>query len=236
MAYPAALYPVSLVVCGRRCLVVGGGRIAARKVERLLQCGADVTVVAPDVAEDIHLLASTTPTDSMHGSATVRDASGQGSMATRGAVVIEARPYRSPEAAEYRLVIAATGVPEVDRAVFADADAAGVWVNSANDTEQCTFLLPAVHREGTVTVAVSTGGASPALARWLRNELASIVDPDISVLAALLDEARSAMRRSGRSTEALDWLEIIPRRLMPLVRSGDIEAARATVRRIVDGW
>lgn len=192
--------------------------MAARKVKGLFQCGADVTVVAPDVVDDIHSLASTALADLAHGSLT-----------------IETRPYRSPEAADYRLVITATGVPEVDHAVFTDADAAGVWVNSADDIENCAFLLPAVYRDGTVTVAVSTGGASPALAGWLRNQVADAIDPDVSVLAALLDEARSMMRSSGRSTESLDWLKIIASRLVPLVHSGEIEEARAMLRTFVEG-
>lgn len=230
MAHPAALYPVSLVVSGKPCLVVGGGTVAARKVQGLLQCGARVTVVAPDVVDDISSAASTTSTDTARGTV-----ASPRSGTARGSVTIEARPYRRPEAADYRLVITATGLPEVDRAVFADADAAGVWVNSADDLENCTFLLPAVHRDGSVTIAVSTAGASPALARWLRNEIAAMIDPDLSVLAIVLDEARSTMKSSGRSTESLDWLEIIAVQLVPLVRRGEIEQARALLRAIVDG-
>ncbi|MHB1713145.1 MAG: precorrin-2 dehydrogenase/sirohydrochlorin ferrochelatase family protein, partial [Acidimicrobiales bacterium] len=198
------LYPISLVVSKRSCLVVGGGRVAARKVEGLFRSGADVTVVAPDVVDDIRSLASTAITDSAHGSLNV-----------------ETRPYRSPEAAGYRLVITATGLSEVDHAVFTDADAAGVWVNSADDVENCTFMLPAVYRDGAVTVAVSTGGASPALAGWLRNQVAEAIDPGIPVVAALLDEVRSMMRSAGRSTESLDWLEIIGSRLLPLIHNGE---------------
>ncbi|MGH8919120.1 MAG: precorrin-2 dehydrogenase/sirohydrochlorin ferrochelatase family protein, partial [Actinomycetes bacterium] len=134
---PGDHYPVSLVVASRPCLVVGGGMVAARKVEGLVRSGAAVTVVAPQVAPSIEQLAATS------------------------GVVIERRAYRAGEAAGYRLVITATGLPEVDAAVAADAGAGGVWVNSADDPEHCTFLLPAVHRDGPVTVAVSTGGASP---------------------------------------------------------------------------
>lgn len=217
MAHRPSLYPISLVIAGRRCLVVGGGRVAARKVEGLLRCGADVTVVAPEVADDLHSLRSGTLTGTTHGRLT-----------------IETRPYRRPEAADYRLVITATGLAEVDHAVFTDADDAGVWVNSADDVANCSFLLPAVHRDGTVTVAVSTAGASPALAGWLRNQVADAIDPDVSVLAALLDEARSMVRSSGRSTESVDWLDIIGNRLVPLVRTGDIDAARSALRGILD--
>jgi siroheme synthase-like protein len=218
VAYETPLYPVSLAVSGRRCLVVGGGRVAARKIEGLLGCGAQVTVVAPDVIDTIHSLA-TTP---HHGTET-------------GSLTVEVRPYRSPEAADYRLVVTATGIAEVDHAVFGDADAAGVWVNSADDVDNCSFLLPAVHRDGTVTVAVSTGGASPALAGWIRTRVAETVGTDMSVVSELLDEARSRMKISGKSTETLDWAQILDQQVVPLVRRGHIEEARSVLRQFVDG-
>src|SRR5580693_4235884 len=146
----APMYPVVLRIEGRRCLVVGGGPVAARKVHGLLECGALVTVVAPDVDGSIDALSSTYP----------------------GTLAIERRPYRSGEAAEYRLVVTATGT-DVDRLVAADAEFARIWVNSADDAAHCTFILPSVHRDGPVSLSVSTGGASPALASWLRRSVAA---------------------------------------------------------------
>lgn len=206
MAHQAPLYPVSLVVAGKRCLVVGGGAVATHKVESLLFCGAEVTVVAPDVAHAIADLAIEHP------------------------LAIERRPYRSPEAADYRLVVTATGIPGVDHEVFADADAAGVWVNSADDVENCTFLLPALHRHGTVTVAVSTGGASPALAKWVRSRIGDVVGPDLAVLAELLDEARARVKASGRATSGIDWQALLEDHVATLVGEGKIEEARSRLR------
>ena len=210
MAHEAPLYPVSLVVAGRQCLVVGGGPVAARKVEGLLGCGALVTVVAPEVVPAI----------------------GAGGS---HALTIETRTYRPGEAAGYRLVVTATGVPAVDQAVAADAEAAGVWVNSADDVTNCTFLLPAVHRDGSVTVAVSTGGASPALAGWIRTRLAEALGPGVADLAELLDEARQQVQRSGRSTESVAWQAILDEQVVPLVRQGKVDEARAAIRQIIDG-
>ncbi|HWE69169.1 MAG TPA: bifunctional precorrin-2 dehydrogenase/sirohydrochlorin ferrochelatase [Acidimicrobiales bacterium] len=218
MASSAPLYPVSLVVSGRGCLVVGGGTVAARKVEGLLDCGAWVTVVAPEVGEAVHALGT-----------------GLAGTDSTARLTIETRPYRSPEAADYRLVVTATGHPEVDHAVFADADAAGVWVNSADDVGNCSVLLPAVHRAGTVTVAVSTGGASPTLARWLRTRAAATLDFDVAVVAELLDEARSLVKETGRSTESLDWDKILDSQVVPLVRQGRTDEARSVLRGFVDG-
>lgn len=206
--YP--LFPVSLVVAGRACLVVGGGEVAARKAQALLDCGALVTVVAPEVVEAIRHMA---------GDPASPDDAG-------GSLSIEERPYRAGEAAAFRLVVTATGIPAVDHAVFTDAEAAGVWANSADDIENCAFLLPAVHRDGPVTVAVSTGGASPALAGWLRTRAAEAIGPDIPMLATLLSEARGSIKAAGVSTEGFDWATIIDDHVVPLVRAGRIREAK----------
>ncbi len=191
-------YPVSLVVAGQPCLVVGGGSVAVRKAEGLARSGARVTVVASEVDPAIELLP----------------------------VAVERRPYRPGEAGRYRLVITATGVPEVDTSVAADAEAAGVWVNSADDAAHCTFLLPAVHRDGPVTVAVSTGGASPALATWLRRRLAEACGEGLGVLAEALEEARRKLQASGRPTGSLDWHAILDGPLTRLVLDGRLDEAR----------
>jgi precorrin-2 dehydrogenase / sirohydrochlorin ferrochelatase len=201
----APLYPVGLVVAGRPVLVVGGGRVAARKVADLVVCGARVTVVAPEVVPEV---------------------------AERDDLVVERRPYRSGEAARYRLVVTATGDPVVDQQVFDDAEAAGVWVNSADDPARCTFTLPAVVRRGPVVVTAATGGHSPALATWLRRQLAGRLGPEVAVLAALLDEARTRVRAAGRSTEDLDWQGLLDGGLLDVLVADGEDAARARI----DAW
>ena len=161
---PPPFYPVSLDVSGRSCLVVGGGSVAARKARTLLDCGAAVTVIAPSLSATTWRRWSRRCTPS---------SGGRTARATR---------------ATFRLVVTATGIPEVDGAVYADAEAAGVWANSADDLAHSSFILPAVHRDGAVTVSVSTGGLSPALASWLRTRLAAGV--------------RGRARRSWRSCSA----------------------------------
>jgi siroheme synthase-like protein len=117
-------------------------------------------------------------------------------------------------------VIAATDDPAVNRQVHDDADAAGVWVNAADDPANCTFTLPAVLRRGSVTVSVATGGASPALAAWLRDRLAgSEVGPEYEVLADLLAEARAAGPRG-------DWRNILDSGILDDIRAGRIAEAR----------
>ncbi|HVM66228.1 MAG TPA: bifunctional precorrin-2 dehydrogenase/sirohydrochlorin ferrochelatase [Acidimicrobiales bacterium] len=194
----ALQYPVSLVVEGRPCLVVGGGAVARRKAEGLLACGAAVTVVAPSVSAPLVALP----------------------------VRVLRRPYQRGEAAAYRLVIAATGDPVVNQMVHDDAEAAGVWVNAADDPARCTFTLPAIARQGPLTVAVSTGGGSPALASWLRDRLASELGEEYEVLLRLLSEARATIRTSGRSTEDVDWPSVLDSHMLDLIRAGDVGKAR----------
>lgn len=202
---PPLYYPISLNVSGRACLVVGGGSVAAWKARTLLDCGAAVTVIASTFSDEMEALVPR-----LHA--------------------FERRPYGKGEAAAFRLVVTATGIPEVDGSVYADAETAGVWTNSADDVAHCSFILPAVHRDGPVTVAVSTGGLSPALASWLRTRLAADCGDGIGILAQLLGEARTRLRETGRSSESMDWRQLLDGPLLNLVRAGDIDGARAAVR------
>jgi siroheme synthase-like protein len=208
------VYPVSLVVAGKKCLVVGGGKVAGRKTRSLLECGAAVTMVAPEVHEALRMLSSDGTIASIEDTP----------------LDVQLREYQPGEAADYRLVVTATGVSEVDRMVSRDAEDAGVWVNSADDAENCTFLLPAVVRRGPVSVAVSTSGASPALASWLRRRIADDLGPGIEELAFLLDEARTFLRENGSSTESVDWPSLLDGPIVGLVATGQIQEARRLLR------
>jgi siroheme synthase-like protein len=195
MPVDAPLYPVGLILAGRRVLVVGGGKVAADKVRNVAACGADVTVVAPTIDDAIRSL---------------------------DGVTVDQRAYRPGEAAGsgYRLVIAATDDPAFNRRVRDDAEAAGVWVNAADDPANCTFTLPAVLRRGSVTVSVATGGSSPALAAWLRDRIADAeVGPEYGVLANLLAEARAREPRR-------DWRNILDSGILDDIRAGRIAEAR----------
>jgi siroheme synthase-like protein len=104
-----------------------------------------------------------------------------------------------------RLVVTATGVRAVDAAVAAEARARGIWVNAADQPADCDFILPAIARQGSVSVAVSTDGRSPALAARLRDRLASLLTPAVGALAETLAAERSAIKAAGGSTEGIDW-------------------------------
>ncbi len=227
-------YPVILNVAGRRCLVVGGGPVAARKVRGLLDAGAEVTVIAPRISEALR-----TVEDEATGGRPVPSGSpgpagdGAGSPVARGSLDIRKRQYRRGEAADYHLVATATGVPTVDAAVVSDAESAGVLVNSADPGTPGTISLPAVHRQGGVTVAVSTRGASPALARWLRDRIAASLPPGTATLVVLADEARTAVRDAGRPTGTVAWAVLLDRAAL-LVEAGRIDEARALLSGLGD--
>ncbi len=159
-------------------LVVGGGNVAGRKIEGLVRAGAMVTVVAPVVTAEISAME----------------------------VRIERRPYATGDAGRFQLVITATDDPAVNALVAADARAAGVWVNSADDPDNCSFILPAITRRGDITVAVSTGGASPALAGRLRDIIArDVLTASVEAAARELARQRAEIKAAGASTEDVDW-------------------------------
>jgi siroheme synthase-like protein len=192
-------YPVNLVLEGRTCLVVGGGRVAARKVEGLLACGATVRVVAPHVGTALRQLPG---------------------------VRWEERPWLPADLDGAWLVIAATDDPGANRAVYEEGERRGVWVNGADDPANCSFTLPSVVRRGDLAVSVSTGGRSPALAAWLRRRLEGQIGPEYAVLLDLLSAERDGLKASGRSTEGLDWQKALDSDMLGLIRTGDLTSAR----------
>ncbi|HEX6569850.1 MAG TPA: bifunctional precorrin-2 dehydrogenase/sirohydrochlorin ferrochelatase [Acidimicrobiales bacterium] len=200
------LYPVNLIVAGRSCLVVGGGRVAVAKVQGLVEAGARVTVVAPEVDTRIAALADA------------------------GRLVVERRRYRRGDVRGHRFAIAATGDPAVNQRVYDDGEAAGVFVNSADDPERCSATLPARVRQGRLTVTVSTGGHSPAVAAWLRQRLADELGPEYDQLIGLLSEARKEVQARGVSTEKLDWRRALDSGILDLVRAGRLEDAKERLR------
>jgi precorrin-2 dehydrogenase/sirohydrochlorin ferrochelatase len=181
-------YMACLDVEGRRCLVVGGGSVGLEKAAGLVACGAAVTVVSPE----------------LHPGCRALTHDGFGELD----VDWQAREYEAGDLEGMFLVIAATSDRAVNEAVHRDAEARAMLCNVADVPELCNFILPAVHREGPIAVAVSTGGASPALAKRLRSQIAELVRPEHAELAEELRSLRPEVKeRFATYEERRDYFE-----------------------------
>lgn len=199
-------YPVSLVVAGRRCVVVGAGRIAARKVAGLVEAGAEVVVVAPTVGER------------------VRD------WAAAGAITLHERAFRPADLEGAWLAFSATGDPAVDRTVAEAAEAGRVWLGTADEPSVGSLTAVSALRRGDLVVTVGTGGRSPALAKWLRRRLADELGPEYATLVDIMSEARERLRSEGRPTEDADWQSALDSGMLDLIRAGRADEAEELLR------
>jgi precorrin-2 dehydrogenase / sirohydrochlorin ferrochelatase len=199
-------YPVCLDLRDRPCVVIGGGAVAARKVEGLLECGARVTVVAPALVPRLQ------------------------SLLDEGRIEARQRPYAKGDLAGVALAIAATDERAVNARVAAEARARGVWLNAADDPERCDFILPAVIRRGDLQIAVSTGGRSPALARRVREDLERLLPPEYADLLPLLADVRAELRQEGIDVPPERWQSALDDYVLARLRAGDLAGARERLR------
>jgi len=186
--------------------VVGGGAVATRKVTGLLEAGADVTVVAPELGPELERLAA------------------------GGQVTVRRRSFEAADVDGAWLVFTATDEPAVNRAVRDAAEAARLWVNAADDPANCSFTLMSVIRQGDLQIAIGTGGRSPALAAWLRARLARELGPEYQVLLDLLAKERESIRADGRSSEEADWQRALESGILELIRAGKLDEAKERLR------
>jgi precorrin-2 dehydrogenase/sirohydrochlorin ferrochelatase len=197
-------YPAYLDLRGRRCVVIGAGVIAERKVEGLLEAGAAVTVVSPEATDAV------------------------AAWAAEGRIGWERRGYVPGDLAGAWLAVAATDDNQTNRAVHAEAEAGRVLLNVVDVTDLCSFIAPATASRGPVTVAISTGGASPALARKLRTQMASDECRCLgwADAAGVLAGARRQLRESGQRADPETWQAAMDEELLALVRGGHEGEAR----------
>jgi precorrin-2 dehydrogenase/sirohydrochlorin ferrochelatase len=205
-------YPILLRLAGQRCAVVGGGRVGERKVLDLLVAGAQVTILSPALTPAL--------TD----------------LAARGAIQVNLGEY-SPgvlSALRPRLVFAATNSGEINRQIAQEAREMGILVDVVDSADSGDFTSMAALHRGPVTLAVSTGGASPTLAAHLRERLASTIGPEYGTLASWLAELRPLARaqiRSERSRRSL-WRAILESPALELLRQGDEATAHALIHNL----
>ena len=208
MSPESPYYPALLRLEGRRCLVVGGGTVACRKVRSLLQAGARVHVVSPEM------------------SALLRRMKG---------VALHRRPYRKSDLRGAALVISATDQEAVNRRVAREAMAAGIPVNVVDQPALCSFIVPASFRRGRLTITVSTGGASPALAAAIRRRLERLFGEEYSrlleALAAVRAEALRTIKDPQERSRILHKLASPP--LLRLARRLSTRALRREMLKLV---
>ena len=175
------MLPVALDLAGRPVTVIGAGAVGVRKVAQLLEVGAVVTVIAEVARAPIPI----------------------------GVVTVELRRYQPGDLAGAFLVVAATGDPEVDDQIVAEAASRGQLLNVVDDPSRCSFYFTALYRDGDVVVSVSTSGSSPALASWVRDRIAASLPSGLGALGRQLAALREARHRDGASTEGLAWRDWI---------------------------
>ena len=165
-------YIACLKLSGRKCLVVGGGDVGLEKVEGLLACDGEVTLIAPEAIEPLRALAD------------------------EGSIRWEQREYRPEDLEGTFMVIAATNDTDVNIRVFEDAERRAMLVNVVDVPPLCNFILPAIVRTGPLAIAISTAGASPALAKRMKREIGELFGEEYAQLALLLNEARGWAKAS----------------------------------------
>lgn len=186
-------YPVFLDLDGRLVLVIGGGEIAQHKVQGLLPAKARLTMIAPNFTDGLRELIAS------------------------GEIEVIEREYQDGDLEGYDLCMVATDDGAVNAAVSAEGRRRKIWVNAADDPVNCDFILPAVIRRGAITIAASTGGSSPALARRLREELEAYLTEEMPALAELLAEVRNDLRSRGIVPDAEVWQRAIDEDLRVLL-------------------
>lgn len=209
----SAIYPVALNLAGRRCVIVGGGRVATRKAHDLLMCGAEIIVISPTLSAELT------------------------ADAQRAALTWRAELYRAGVLADLHpmLVFAATDSSAVNRAIVDECHALRIWVNVADSTTTGDFATMAARRQPPLTVALSTGGASPALAAYLKQRLADVIGAEYALLAQWLGDLRPTVETrlsDSQQRRALYW-SILHSDALTHLQQGDQLAARREVDRLL---
>ena len=198
-------YPVYLNLAGKRCVILGGGTIAQGKLAALRDAGASITVISPQSTDGIKRAAQ------------------------RGHITLLEREYRPGDLEGAFIAVAATNVWHVNRQIYEEAEERGVLLNVVDDPDQCTFIAPSIVRRDPITLAISTGGASPALARKMRETLTEARVLQWADLANVLAQARRVIKEKRTVIDPTRWQCVITEELLEMARSGRGDEAVDTV-------
>ncbi len=189
-------YPVFLNLTGRRCVIIGGGQIAEGKISKLLDSGAKIIVISPDATQDIR------------------------SFAERGQIELDLRKYQEGDLQGAFLVIAATNDRVVNQEIFEEAEKQDILLNAVDDMPRCSFIAPSIVEKGPVTVAISTGGASPALARKLRENMEVSSALDWADATGVLSKARQIIKDKQIAVDPQRWQCCMTDELLTMIQAG----------------
>ncbi len=196
-------YPIFLNIRGKKCLVVGGGKVALRKVQTLLEHAADVEVVSPTLCPELNRLAKD------------------------GVILAQQRSYKAKDLHDALIAVAATDDAKINESVAAEARQRGILVNVVDDPQASNFIVPSYFRRGDIIVAVSTSGKSPALARKIRSELEKDFKSEYPQLALIADEVRSELKQQAVIVDSDAWQEVLSlNSLIELLRQGKSQEAK----------
>ena len=196
-------YPIFLNIQGKKCVVVGGGEVAERKARALVEQGASVTVISARVSDGLTQLAE------------------------QGIIELSLRDYQPGDLENALIAIAATDDPKVNMDVVREGQERGVLTNVVDAPEHSDFIVPSLLRRGDVSIAVSTGGKSPALARRIRTELEQSLAPEYASLALLVSQVRQELNRDGIYVDGNAWQESLDLEpLLDMLKKGEFEQAK----------
>ena len=189
-------YPVFLNLTERRCVIIGGGQIAEGKISKLLDSGAKIIVISPDATQGIR------------------------GFAERGQIELDLRKYQDGDLQGAFLAIAATNDRMVNQEIFEEAEKQGILLNAVDDMPRCSFIAPSIVEKGPVTVAISTGGASPALARKLREKMEVSSALDWADATSVLSKARQVIKDKQIAVDPQRWQCCMTDELLTMIQAG----------------
>jgi siroheme synthase-like protein len=200
-------YPVFLDIAGKPVVVIGGGNIAYQKMTNLLEAGANVTVVAPDLNTEMAALK------------------------TQGKFRHIERDYEPGDLEGYALAFVATDDRSVNSTVADEGKARKVWVNAVDDPPYCDFIMPGIAQNGDLIIAISTSGRSPAMARKMREEIEEFLTDDYAAMLELAAEVRAELREQGKLIDADIWNKALDGDLKKLLADGKRAEAKERLLR-----
>jgi len=208
------MFPIAVKLSGRRCLVVGGGNVASRKVSNLLQCEAMVDVISPEFTAELRRLSE------------------------QGLITLIQRGFEETDIVGYMMVFAATDDETVNQRIYQICQSNNILVNAVDDPDNCNFFVPATLRRGDLTISISTAGRSPLLARIIREWLEVQFGPEYEEYLELLGNARNMIKQRFPQEKARRRLfdRILELPVLDLLQQGKKEEAKERIMECIYSW